>query len=210
MRLQKYLLTFLLAFATIPATAQDPVEDAPDDSWISLSGTVVAPTADSFLLDYGEGLITVEMDDYDSYSDTWGLIDGDAVIVYGVVDDGLYEAKTIEAGSVYNQDLNTYFYANSADEEDMAYWVAPSAVILSQTTVRGTVTDVDDLGREFTLDTGLSQITVETDELGYNPLDDYGFQQIDEGDVVSATGTLDNDFLEGRVLEAQTLTTLSN
>lgn len=32
----------------------------PDESWISISGTVVAPNSDSFTLDYGEGLIAVE------------------------------------------------------------------------------------------------------------------------------------------------------
>ena len=56
-----------LAFATtaaviltaVPAAAQDPYT-RPDDSWISISGTVVSPTADSFMLDYGDGLVTVE------------------------------------------------------------------------------------------------------------------------------------------------------
>ena len=37
--------------------------------------------------------------------------------VYGRVDDDLYETTTIEASSIYDQDLGTYFYASAADEE---------------------------------------------------------------------------------------------
>lgn len=41
--------------------AQDPTEQ-PDESWISLAGTVTSTTPDSFRLDYGDGMITVEME----------------------------------------------------------------------------------------------------------------------------------------------------
>ena len=33
----------------------------PDDTWISLSGTVTSVSRDSFTLDYGKGVVTVEM-----------------------------------------------------------------------------------------------------------------------------------------------------
>ncbi|WP_312944796.1 hypothetical protein [Stutzerimonas kunmingensis] len=36
---------------------------SPDGSWISLSGTVTSVAPENFTLDYGSGLITVEMDD---------------------------------------------------------------------------------------------------------------------------------------------------
>lgn len=54
------LLTLLF---TQPLYADESPLDDPDNSWISIRGTVVAPTANSFILDYGEGMITVEMDD---------------------------------------------------------------------------------------------------------------------------------------------------
>ena len=46
------------------------------------------------------------------------------------------------------------------------------------------------------------------DELTYNPLDNEGFQQLDVGDRVSVQGSIDHDFFEGRVFEANYVTTL--
>ncbi|HSO22154.1 MAG TPA: hypothetical protein VLT81_04555, partial [Chondromyces sp.] len=100
----------LVLFVAVPAMAEDPYVE-PDDSWISLSGTVKAVTADAFTLDYGKGMITVEMDDGDRDADGYKLIEGDKVTVNGVIDDGLFETRTIEASSVYVEKLDTYFYA---------------------------------------------------------------------------------------------------
>lgn len=116
-------LTLGIAVGT-PAYAADPYAK-PEDSWISISGTVVDPKADTFKLDYGDGVITVEMDDWDDDADAYVLLDGDRVTVYGMIDDGLFERTTIEANSVYVESLNSYFYASAADEEgdalDSAY-----------------------------------------------------------------------------------------
>lgn len=81
---------------------------------------------------------------------------------------------------------------------------------LSEATIRGTVTSVDELEREFTVDTGIQQITVETAYLGYNPLDDSGYQKIDVGDRVSVTGEFDLSFIEGREFDADSVITLSD
>ena len=102
---------------SVSAQAQNPVEQ-PDDTWISLTGVVTSTTDDSFKLDYGNGMITVEMDDWDNFGDAWPLIGGDEVTVYGEVDQNLFAKTTIEAGSVYVDDLNTFFYASAADAED--------------------------------------------------------------------------------------------
>jgi uncharacterized protein YdeI (BOF family) len=202
-----------LLTATAGAQEVDPYAK-PDDSWISISGTVVAPDADSFSLDYGEGVILVEMDDWDTYGDAYGLMDGDRVTVYGRVDDDLFEADSIEAGSVYVENLNTYFYASAADEENGDYtpyfWTVTTPLELSRATIRGTVTEIDRPEREFVIDTGNQRMTVETEFLGYNPLDDLGYQKIDEGDRVSVSGVFDTDFLEGRVFEADSVITLSD
>jgi len=80
----------------------------------------------------------------------------------------------------------------------------------NRATLRGTVTSVDADAREFTVDTGLQTITVETEFLAYNPLDNLGFQRIDKGDRVSVSGVFDRDFLEGRVFEADSVVTLSD
>ena len=201
-----FSLLIVLLLLTTPALAQEDPYDAPDDTWISLSGTVESVRPDAFVLDYGEGVITVEMDDWDMDADGYKVVEGDRVTVNGMVDDDFFETTTIEASSVYVEGLNTYFYASSADEEDtFVTLMTPPA--MSTVVVQGTVTDVDD--EEFTINTGLREIRVETDAMYYDPLDDEGFQQIDMGDRVSVTGTIDDDFLEGRELVASSITTLS-
>ena len=195
----------LVLFVAVPAMAEDPYVE-PDDSWISLSGTVKAVTADAFTLDYGKGMITVEMDDGDRDADGYKLIEGDKVTVNGVIDDGLFETRTIEASSVYVEKLDTYFYASAADEEGDAFVTYWSPVVVSRTVVQGTVTEVND--EEFVLNTGARSITVEVEEMPYNPLDDEGYQKVDVGDRVSVTGTMDYDLFEGRELVADSLVIL--
>lgn len=92
------------------------------------------------------------------------------------------------------------------DEEDIGYSIISPSV--TDTVVQGTITSVDVNGEQFTLDSGLQELTVEVDELTYNPLDDEGFQQLDVGDRVSVQGSIDHDFFEGRVFEANYVTTL--
>lgn len=203
-------LAVLVSLANaLPAAAQDPYNQ-PDDSWISLSGTVGNPTADSFALDYGDGVVTVEMDDWDAYGDAYGLMDGDRVTVYGEVDEDLFEITTIEASSVYVEDLNTYFYASSADEEDAFTWIVTTPVVVGQATVRGVVTEVNADAEEFNLDTGRQELTVDTESLTYDPLDDIGYQRIDVGDRVSVSAMIDRTFYEDRVLKADVAITLSD
>lgn len=205
MRNSQTLILFLALLIAMPAQAQDPYTAA-DDTWISLSGTVESVAPDAFMLDYGEGVVTVEMDDWDVDADAYKVVAGDRVTVNGMVDDDLFETTTIEASSVYVDNLNTYFYANAANEEDTFVTIS-SPPVVSAVVVQGIVTEVDD--EEFTIDTGLREILVETDEMYYDPLDDEGFQQIDIGDRVSVTGRIDDDFFEGRELVASSITTLS-
>jgi len=187
--------------------AAEPYEK-PDDSWISLNGTVTSTSPDSFQLDYGKGMITVEMDDWDFDADGYKLIDGDKVTVYGYVDDDLYETRTIEAGSVYVKNLSTYFYASSADEEDtiLDYEVVALPGADGDVSLTGVVESTS--GREFTIDTGLSEVRVDTDEMPYNPMDDEGYQKIQVGERVRVTGEFGGDLFEARELDADTVITL--
>ena len=57
---------------------------------------MTSPTADDFVLDYGSGTILVEMDDWDSYGDAYGLMDGDRVTVFGRIDDDFFEVAKVE------------------------------------------------------------------------------------------------------------------
>lgn len=200
------ILTFAsLTLFALPAVAINPYA-LEDDSWISINGEVTSVTADAFELDYGDGQITVEMDDGDRDADGYKLIQGDEVRVSGMIDDDFYDLTTIEASSVYVKNIDTYFYASAMDEEDIGYSIISPSV--TDTVVQGTITSVDANGEQFTLDSGLQELTVEVDELTYNPLDNEGFQQLDVGDRVSVQGRIDHDFFEGRVFEANYVTTL--
>lgn len=196
--------TALLAMP-IPALAEDPANKA-DDTWISVSGTVKSVSPDTFILEYDNGTIPVEMDDGDNDADAYKVVVGDKVTVNGIIDDDLFERKTIEASSVYVEGLNTYFYASPVDEED-TFITYTTPVVVSSVVLQGTVTGVD--GREFTLDTGTRMVTVDTVDMTYNPMDDEGFQKIKKGDRVSVSGMFDADLFEARKFDATSIVTLS-
>jgi uncharacterized protein YdeI (BOF family) len=194
-----------LAFA-FAAMAANPYLK-PNNTWISISGSVEGvPTGDTFILNYDQGTITVEMDDWDNDADAYKLVEGDNVVVYGWIDDDIFETRTIEASSVYVENLGTYFYASGADEEDYIYPTVTVPVVVNTIGLQGTVSEVN--GREFTLNTGLRKITVDTMDMLYNPMDDTGFQKIRKGDVVSVNGTIETDFFNDRQLSADSIVTL--
>ncbi len=206
MRFIKSLLSVALASAVVaPAMAKNPYA-RPDGSWISLNGTVVESDVDGFILDYGDGMVSVEMNDWDWYADAYPILGGDQVKVNGRVDDDLYETTSIEANSVYVKDLNTYFYANDTDEGELLTPDMTTVYIDNDLRLTGTVTKVD--GREFTIDTGRREVTVDTSQMLYNPMDDKGFQQIDKGEFVSVTGDFDIGIFESNELVAESITTL--
>lgn len=194
----------LVVLLSAPVMAKDPYI-AENNSWITLNGTVVGTSPTTFQLDYGTGLVTVEMDGWGWYSAAPYIIEGYKVTVNGRVDDDLYEKTSIEADSVYVKSLNTYFYANSLDEEDR---VSLSTTLNPDTgfQLQGTITETS--GREFTIDTGKDKIQINTSNLSYNPLDDKGFQKLKVGDVVLVSGKLDVVFFEKTGIMAETVTTL--
>ncbi|HET6564655.1 MAG TPA: hypothetical protein VFG52_04515, partial [Xanthomonadales bacterium] len=180
-----------------------------DRSWITISGEVESVSADSFVLNYDSGKVVVEMDDGDRDADAYKLLAGDKVTVSGRIDDDFLETTTIEAFSVYLKSLDTTFFASSADEEGPDPYavniIAP--LVANHYNLIGTVSKVQD--EEFVVDTGARSLTVEVDEMAYNPLDDEGYQKIEVGDRVSVAGSLDYDFFEGRELEADSIVELT-
>lgn len=200
----------LTAFSTVSAIGATPYAASYQDmDRITLTGDIAGTAGDTFLLDFGEGLITVEMDDWDSFNEVNQLPEQGKVTVYGRIDDDWYEARTIEADSVFIHDRNTYHYASDADEE--AYYssyvtyptVVPDGTWLS---FAGKITDID--GDEFTLESAGYEMQVDTDFLTYDPLDDVGFQQLDKGDWVRVSGELDVGYFEDHEIQAKFITTL--
>ena len=183
MQFIKYIALTLPLMSTTAIAAESPFTK-PDGSWINISGTAVETKPNSFTLDYGKGTI----------------------LVYGEIDDDFAEVSKIEAGSVYVEDLGTYFYANSDDEETTSF-TDTSPIDVGETTVVGTVTNVD--SGEFTIDKGIQSVTVDTTELFYDPLDNIGYQQVDVGDLVSVDGYMEDDLLESMELMAEGVTVLN-
>lgn len=194
-----------LGMAPTALAAPNPYARA-NNSFISISGKVDSVSPDAFMLNYGDGVVKVEMDDRQRDADGYKLMKGDKVRVTGFIDDDVFETTKIEAGSVFVENLGTYFFASAADEEDdFVTIVAPVSV--SATVVQGKVTGVN--GRRFTVDSGSRQVTVDTSGLGYNPLDDEGYQKIKKGDRVSVGGKMDKNFWGKRELKADSVVTLS-
>lgn len=200
-------LALAAALPTAAAAADAMPYAMPDDSWISVDGTIESVRPGSFTLDYGEGNIIVEMDDGDRDADAYKLLEGDKVNVVGKVDDDFFEATTIEAMSVYVQKLGTTFYASAVDEEDVVMTVT-APVDVSDTIVRGRVSSVS--ADQFTVNMEGTELTVSTDALGYDPLDDIGYQRIEQGDRVSVSGDMEEAFFGGTELEADAIVELSD
>lgn len=207
-------LTALIAASSLAVgtaiAAQDKSQPNPyqkhDESWIGISGTVTSAKPDSFMLDYGDGEVIVEMDDWDWYREGYKILKGDEVTVYGEIDDDIFETTSIEANSVYVKGLNSFFFASSDDEE--TYWRTVTYIPAAQTHIQGTVKEVND--REITLDTGNGTLTVNTLTMSYNPLDKEGYQQIGVGDKVRITGQMDEAFFGDREFNAKTITSISS
>lgn len=191
------------------AIAADKVANEPDGSWVSVKGTVVAWLEDSFILDYGENTISVEVDSWDASDNAESILNGYQVTVHGRVDDDFYQERSIEADTIYVNELNTVLTGPTpVDEEEVSRRMHTRyfGPIDTDIEVVGTVTGIK--GREFTIDTGDRQVTVNTIELDYNPMDESGFQQIKPGDFVRASGDLTSETLENREIMAETVISL--
>lgn len=206
MRNHKLRLIFLIfAVFGLAAYANTVVPDK-DGSWVQLSGKVTHTSDDSFMLKYGSNQIQVEMDDWDWYPEGRLLLKGDQVTVHGRVDNDLFETKSIEASSVYVKGLNTFYYADSADEESWRYPLLALPPDGSWIEVNGIVKEIN--GREFTLNTGWKTLAIDTTHLGYNPLDNKGPQKVEKGDYVRVSGSVDDNVFKQKEIIASSIITL--
>lgn len=194
-----------LAMAPVIAQESGPYTD-PEVSWISISGTVDAVEADQFALDYGQGLLTVEMDDVDRNAADYTLAPGDRVAASGVVGEEFLGTTTLEASSLYIEKLGTTFYASGVEEDRPI--VATTPVAVSETTLRGLVSEVNPADNEFRVDTGRREITVDVSAMPYDPLSADSFQQIEEGQYVSVSGDIDRALFEESEIEANAVISL--
>jgi hypothetical protein len=197
------------ALITLPTATTAEQEKSPyltpEGSWLSLSGTVTRTSAEAFMLDYGNGLVTVEMDQWDWYKDNRSALQGGEVTVYGKVDESTFAGATLKARSIYVEDLGTYFYGSARDGDSVNDLDVAPVIDLGNLVITGRVTDIN--RREFSIDSGPREMTVDTAGMSYNPMDTEGFQQIETGDLVTVTGNIEADTFEKTEIMADTIVT---
>jgi uncharacterized protein YdeI (BOF family) len=202
--------------AAHPMSDQQQVRRASNGERIRLTGTVKSVAPKQFTLDFGkaEGQIIVEVDP-SKFDAEKALNVGDKVIVTGRMDKDFFEAKKIEASSIYVPRLRHFFYASPADEEDgYAFPVVTFAWDRigndrNWFTLTGTVVSLDD--NEMKLDTGFHAIQVDTghmfaDRVGADPLE----RIVHVGDRVAVSGWLDDaDVFDAAEIQATALVVLT-
>ncbi len=203
MKWSSLILTVLLS-----ASAYAGFSDKTNGEFVTLSGKVSDVKANSFNLNMEEKKVLVEMDDYGWGADGYKLVNGDQVVVSGRVDKDFLEKKKVEAGSVYVKNLDTTFYANSADEEDVpfimtSYTLVPVLPEGASVDVQGKITKVN--GREIVVDTSFRKVTVDTKDMVYNPLDNVGFTKLAVGDRVRVSGKVDKDYFDTKEIDAKSI-----
>ena len=183
-----------------------PVAAFPDESLVTLAGTVVSARPGQFVLNYGSGTITVEMDDWDWYREGGMLVPGDRVTVSGRLDRNLLARDSIEASAVFVDELNTVYFASGADEEQLGLLTVPP-LPAGKVDATGRVTAIE--GREFIIGSPTGAVVVDTSRMADNPLDAQGSPQIEVGDRVYVWGDLDLSLPEGAELRADAVISLS-
>ncbi|YCM43663.1 hypothetical protein V2O64_20365 [Verrucomicrobiaceae bacterium 227] len=203
-----------LGFATPPNLAEPVTEkkeavatpakvspwDKDDGEWITIAGKITVAGVNKFTLDYGKGAVVVEMDDYDRELEGFHLKVDDKVIVVGRVDADTGQKRSIEAASVYVENINKSFFASADDEEEVIAKLRKASANGTGLALTGKVIFIaDDL---MTIDNGYQVFDVKTSLLTEKPFDKEGLLQLEVGDKVTAYGTITDGFVEGRMLVA--------
>ena len=182
-----------------------------DGDWTKLDGIVTDAYPDYFILNEGDKKTIVEMDDSDWYKEGAKILKGDNVVVHGRVDHDFLEKRKIEASSVFVKGIDTYFFASSEDDEpdpfirSFYYEVKdlPDGLMVE---FSGNIEAVD--GREFVLNTGLQRINVDTADMNYDPLDNFGFPALKTGDKIKVYGRVDDSLFSEKEIDASYIITL--
>lgn len=192
------------------------VATAADQSPVVLTGTIQSVSDDEFVLSYGSGNITVEMEDWNWNGENMkNLRVGDRVTVTGQIDDDLFEGREIEADNIYLTASNVYYYREGSTASPImgtAYRSPNTSTMAGDGTfvaMSGRVSNIN--GKEFTLtDENNMTMQVDTGELGYDPLDAEGVQRVREGDMIQVYGEVDEDFFERKEILASRVISLMN
>ncbi len=180
-----------------PKLVVDPYAED-DGSWIGISGTVESAGAGDFVLNYGDGTITVQLADDTTRSHKF--MENERVMVFGIVDERLFRSTMIQARAVFVESLSTYVHVVE-ENEDRLKSITPT--IVSGTVLHGRVTGIT--ARHLTLDKGDRMITVDLTRLPYNAMEATGKDRISEGDRITVLGDIDRTFWKGHVMRASSI-----
>ncbi len=197
------LSIFLVAISSVVDAASLKPKNG---SWISVRGKVEKAMPNYFVLDKGSRSIIVEMDDWDMFKEGTYIKKGDVVVVNGRVDKDFPEKRKIEAGSVYVQGINTYFYASSSDEEIEPYLVGYHYEVRdiptnAELTFTGTVEKIKN--DQIVVNTGYRKVKVDTSSLPENLVFSDKSLNPEIGDRVTVKGEMENKFFRDFVLDAE-------
>ena len=131
------------------------------------------------------------------------MIRGHRVMVTGIIEMQPIGARKVLADPVYDYALGTHFCASAASGGAMdprrcfagPFNHAPRDAYTGEETIfsiSGTISAIAAREREFTLDTGIGQLQVDTGRMRDNPLDALGRPRLRVGDRVTASGALDD------------------
>lgn len=180
---------------------------------ITITGSVIDTDMDGFDIKYGvDQQMSVQTDEW-NWSDKSEMIQlGEKVTVYGDLDENLFDQKQVEAGGIYVHDRNTYYFSDTKHASSYTQNLINSALDEvpddAYVSVKGEITEIN--GEEFILSMGPKTITIDTDDMAYNPLDKEGVQRLNVGDIVLVSGEMDNGFFESLEIEANHIVTLQD
>jgi len=228
MNIKKSLLMLSTALVlTGPAYAQDMNNtDMDGTDQIVLSGVVSDVTDTEFDLTYNlenddminanksasaTSTITVSMNALDGFDNRNQVLNaGDRVVVAGDLDNIFFEARELDADSIYLIDDDAFYGESQTDLEPLTSYNRDNNnqrrdVSMmddgSQISMTGIVqTRSDD---EFTMNAGQQNIRVEMDDIFTHA------SKVSIGDRVHVIGHIDDDLFEGREVEADNVTVLS-
>ncbi len=197
------IISALLTMSTLPFQAQDTLvtdpEEKEDGSWVGVRGNVVEVSEGRFTLDHGDGRIPVILEGKNIGEEEPTFIDGEQVVVYGLVDDGFFKGTRINARAVFVESQSRYTYLTDGFNTFVQIAIPG---FTSGSVVQGHVTDVAD--GHITIDDGDDSIRIDTSSLQEDPAAE-GEKAVGEGDLISAIGNMDRNFWTGRILKAQSL-----
>lgn len=190
------------------ASAAD-VKTVEDESPVMLSGIIKSISDDEFVLSYGSGEITVEMDDWRWDGDKANALRvGERVTVTGNIDDDLFEGREIEANNIFVNKDNVYYYRTATNMNTVdRYGEANTMTDGTFVTMSGKVTAVN--GKTLTvLDKNNMPMTIDLGSLAYDPITGNGQQRIGQGDHVQVYGEIDENFFQNKEIVARRIVTM--